>query len=140
MIAYQEDYNQLAYYTLSHHSNDFIHQHIVDAFGAQHADHSTKAIRIVFALAGLYLYLECGYTGKEVQNAHMKMAQRRKHWPSIQLPNERGTMSARDVLKLPPGDARDDMIHAWCRSVWNAYHESQRDIMALVDSVLNQKS
>lgn len=42
-------------YTLAHRDPAFLHQHVVDAFAAQHADDSTKPITLVFALVGLYL-------------------------------------------------------------------------------------
>jgi hypothetical protein len=58
MKSEQELYDELACYTLTLFDKEFIHQHIVDAYGAQRADRNTKPIRITFALAGLYLYLE----------------------------------------------------------------------------------
>jgi hypothetical protein len=75
MKSEQELYNALACYTLSLADPEFIHQHIVDAFGAQRADEKTKPIGVVFALAGLYLYLEKNYTGRQVQLAHIQMAE-----------------------------------------------------------------
>jgi len=45
-------YNELAFYTLAHPDPAFIHQNVVDAFAAQHADESSKPIYIVFALIG----------------------------------------------------------------------------------------
>lgn len=63
----QQMYNQLAFYTLSHPDKIFfIHQLVVDAYTAQHADAQTKPIAITFALAGLYLVVEKNYTGKQV--------------------------------------------------------------------------
>ena len=70
----QEQYNELAYYTLSHNDSRFIHQHIVDAFTAQTANESTKPIALFFSLAGLYLFLEKNYSGRQVQLANMEMA------------------------------------------------------------------
>jgi hypothetical protein len=67
----QEAYDKLSRYTLAHRSPAFIHQHIVDAFTAQHADMETKPIAIVFALVGLYLYVEKNLTGKKIHFAHM---------------------------------------------------------------------
>src|SRR5262249_50414598 len=63
----QEAYYELAGYTLVHPDPAFIHQYIVDAYAAQHADAHCKPISISFALAGLYLHLERGYSGKAVQ-------------------------------------------------------------------------
>ncbi|MEJ7672821.1 MAG: DUF5946 family protein [Chitinophagaceae bacterium] len=67
-------FNQLSGYTLSQNDIEFIHQYIVDAYGAQHAGGITKNIRVIFSLIGLYLAVEHNYTGREVQLVHMKMA------------------------------------------------------------------
>jgi hypothetical protein len=66
-------FHTLAFYTLAHPDPAFIHQHAVDAFAAQSADEETRPITLVFALVGLYLLMEKGYSGREVQRAHMRM-------------------------------------------------------------------
>ena len=74
-----DDFHELTFYTLAHpDAAYFIHQHIVDAYQAQTADEHTKPIAIIFSLAGLYLFAEQGYTGKMVQQVHMKMAGNKK--------------------------------------------------------------
>jgi Family of unknown function (DUF5946) len=129
------EFNELLYYTLGHPDKDyFIHQHAVDAFQAQTADEKTKPIGLVFSLIGLYLFLERGYTGKAVQQAHMTMAQHKKTWPSRPLPAERGEITVTEVLKSTPGPERDQMIRCWCVSVWNAYKDWQFTIAVLADS------
>ena len=70
MSSDQDVYNELSYYTLAHPDPAFLHQNIVDAYAAQHADESTKPIVIVFGLIGLYLHIERNFTGKQVQRAH----------------------------------------------------------------------
>jgi hypothetical protein len=46
----QNAFNELSFYTLAHPNKAyFIHQHIVDAFKAQTADHNTKPIGLTFA-------------------------------------------------------------------------------------------
>ena len=55
MSREQGAYEELQYYTLGHGDHTFIHQHAVDAWAAQHADHNTKPITLAFALVGLYL-------------------------------------------------------------------------------------
>jgi hypothetical protein len=83
----EDQFNELSFYTLAHPNNIyFIHQHIVDAYQAQTADSNTKPIAITFSLAGLYLFLEKNYTGRQVQQAHMKLAQNKKVWPQFELP------------------------------------------------------
>jgi hypothetical protein len=89
----QDLYSELAFYTLAHGDSAFIHQHVVDAFAVQHADENTKPIAVVFGLAGLYLHIEKGFTGRQVQLAHMRMATRSKQWPQIPLPEKRGEIT-----------------------------------------------
>ena len=114
-------FHELCYYTLAHGDPSFIHQHVVDAYAAQTVDEHDKPIKLAFALAGLYLHLEKGYTGRQVQLAHMKMARRKSAWPTFSLPRDRGKITVREVLLTPPGSERDEMILQWCASVWATY-------------------
>src|SRR3954453_23804420 len=75
--------HELSYYTLAHGALTFIHQHVVDAFAAQDADGDDKPIRLTFALVGLYLHVERGYTGRQVQLAHMALARQKRAWPKF---------------------------------------------------------
>lgn len=125
MTTPQDLYNELAFYTLAHRDAAFIHQHVVDAFAVQHASESTKAIAVVFGLAGLYLHVEKGFTGRQVQVAHMRMAANRKQWPQISLPEKRGEVTIEHVLGASPGADRDAAIESWCASVWKACQDSR---------------
>lgn len=128
----QDQFNELSYYTLAHDRTYFIHQHAVDAFAAQTADENTKPIKITFALIGLYLFLEKGFTGKQVQQAHVKMSQSKEVWPSLPLPHHRGEITVADVLQEEPGERRDLLIRKWCESVWREYdqwHEATGDLV-----------
>lgn len=126
-----EAYNELCYYTMSHVGADFIHQHVVDAFGAQAASPNDKPIRLVFSLVGLYLHVEKGFTGREVQLAHMKLGREKHEWPSILIPENRGEINAEAVLAASSDD-RDRMIHEWCRSVWQAYSNERSTVEDLL--------
>ncbi|HEY6250932.1 MAG TPA: DUF5946 family protein [Candidatus Angelobacter sp.] len=137
MSADQDQYNELAYYTLSHGDLSFIHQNVVDAFTAQHADENTKPIGVVFALVGLCLSVEKNFTGRQVQLMHMRLGRKRKQWPRLPLPSKRGDITASHVLAAPPGKARDEMIHAWCASVWQAWKECRPQILALLKKELD---
>jgi hypothetical protein len=53
-------------YTVAKQDKEFIHQHAVNAYAAQHAGGTTRNITIAFGLTGRYLALEKGYTGKQV--------------------------------------------------------------------------
>jgi hypothetical protein len=134
----EERYYELWYYTLAHKDPRFIHQHIVDAFAAQTANQNTKPIKVAFALIGLYLYLEKNYTGKQVQLAHIALANRQKEWPKFDLPESRGEITVADVLSEPAGQKRDGMIRAWCASVWEAYRDSHAKVSDLVSRYLDE--
>lgn len=137
MPSDQDLYNELAYYTLAHGDPAFIHQHVVDAFTAQHADENSKPIGVVFALIGLCLHLEKNFTGRQVQQMHMRLGRYRKQWPRLPLPQERGDITAADVLAAPPGQERDKMIRSWCVSVWQAWRESRPQILDLLKKELD---
>lgn len=126
-------YHELSYYTLTHPSPAFIHQFIVDAFAAQQATAKTKPIRLAFALVGLYLHVEKGCTGRQVQQVHVRLARRRRSWPTFKLPKDRGDVTVADVLGAPPGPLRDAAIERWCRSVWNAYRENHEQVAKLLE-------
>jgi hypothetical protein len=107
MTSDQDLYNELAYYTLSHPDPSFLHQNIVDAYTAQHATEHTKPIAVVFALIGLYLYLEKNFTGKQVQRIHMQLATPRRKWPQLTPPRERGAITVSAVMAASPGKERE---------------------------------
>ena len=127
----REAYDELYCYAVSHSGPDFILQHVVDAFGAQEASSADKPIRLVFSLVGLYLHVERGFTGREVQLAHMKLGRDKREWPLVSIPENRGEISAENVLAASASD-RDAMIHEWCRSVWQAYEKERTTIEDLL--------
>lgn len=139
----QHSLDELTAWTLSLQDPAFIHQHVVDAWAAQHADEHSRPIAVAFALLGLYLHLEKGFTGRQVQRAHMQLAQPhgrgpgRKDWPRFPLPRSRGTITAADVMAAPPGQ-RVIAVDRWCRSVWEAWHESQEQVRQWVRADLDQ--
>lgn len=135
--AEMEAYEALQYYTLAHAGPAFIHQHVVDAWAAQHAGCSTKPITLTFALIGLYLHVEQGYTGREVQRTHLRLARRKHHWPRFTLPGPRGALTAIDIMSAEAGLERDRAIDAWCGSVWSAFLVNRCKIMELLQHRLN---
>jgi hypothetical protein len=130
----QDIYNELCYYTLAHGHPSFIHQHVVDAFAAQHAEERTKPIALTFALVGLYLRVEKQFTGRQVQRVHMALARRKRPWPHFALPSDRGSLTVVDVFAVPEGPGRDRAIDAWCASVWGAF----RDCRPIVAELLRE--
>ncbi|MEL6535151.1 MAG: DUF5946 family protein [Bacteroidota bacterium] len=123
MTLSSKHFDELSYYTFAHpDANYFIHQLVVDAQTAQTADNSTKKIGLVFAVVGLYLLNEKGYTGRKIQQAHAHLSQHKEALPEISLPTKRGDITIEDVLAST--EDRDEQIKAWSASVWQAYEES----------------
>jgi Family of unknown function (DUF5946) len=136
----QEQFYELSFYTLSHEGKDFIHQHAVDAYTAQTADTLTKPIAISFALAGLYLFIEKNFTGKQVQDAHVQMSKKPKEYPVISLPESTGDITVKDVLDAAPGIDRDQMIIQWCISVWTSFSIEQDKVKFWTEELLESSS
>ena len=120
-------FEELCFYSLSHGHPDFVHQHVVDAFAAQDASAEDKPIRLVFALVGLYLHVERGFTGREVQLAHMKLARSKQKLPTFQIPTNCGPIYAATVL-ASSDEEKDSMIHDWCCAVWGAYRDQRETV------------
>ncbi len=129
-------FHELTFYTLSLRDKEFIHQHVVDAFGAQNADSNTKPIALFFSLAGLYLFVENKYTGRQVQKAHQAMAAKTKKFIKLNLPGSRGDITIKNVLDEPAGSARNTKIMEWCQSVWSAYADQHQKIREATDQLL----
>ena len=109
---------ELSAYTLGHGHPAFLHQHVVDAYAAQHHSDGAARIRIAFALIGLYLTFERGYTGREVQLAHMKLGRVKREWPRFEAPAGRAALTVADVMAAEAGPARDEVLMEWARAVW----------------------
>jgi len=110
----------------------FILQHVVDATAVQTANNHSTPISVVFGLVGLYLRVEKRFSGRQVQQAHMKLGRRKREWPGVSLPGNRGSMTVADVLSAPCGPERDRAIDNWCEAVWNACADNRDTIVALV--------
>jgi hypothetical protein len=133
----QEIYDELSFYTLGLRDKAFVHQNIVDAYAAQHVDEQTKPIRTVFALIGLYLTLEKGFTGRQVQQMHMRLAKQRKQWPKLPPPQATAKITVADVLATTQGPQRDNAIHDWCAVVWETWQPQRSIIVELARTELD---
>ena len=131
-IEQDDAYDELCSYTLTLGDPTFIHQHVVDAVGAQTATLETKPVRLAFSLVGLLLHVEWAWTGREVQRAHMRLAARTRDWPRFAIPEHRGSIRPIDVMAAPAGPERDRAIDAWCRTVWDAYSPVHAQVAALL--------
>jgi hypothetical protein len=124
---------EVSYYTLSLRDSYFIHQLVVDAYCAQHASSKSKPIAIPFALVGLYLVNERNGTGKDAQNAHIKLAKLNysKQWPRFEIPKEKNWITVKDVVKVPD-NKKQDMIKQWSKSVWEIWKSEKERIEELL--------
>ena len=127
---------ELTYYTLGRGDPRFIHQHLVDAYGAQHVRRSKSTIGAAFALAGLYLAVERGFTGRQVQQMHMRMARRPRKWPLFEPPTETWPVTVADVVAAEAGAGRDGALMRWCAGVWAGWFPEQQRVRAMVDPFL----
>jgi len=123
-------YDEVYAYTMGRPA--FILQHVVDVLGVQTATNDSKPIGVVFGLVGLYLYVEKQFSGRQVQKAHMVLGRRKREWPRMHLPENRGDITAADVLAASAGTERDKAINDWCRSVWTACDAHREIIIALL--------
>lgn len=123
-------YDEVYVYTMGRPG--FTLQHVVDAFAVQTADRNTKPLPVVFGLVGLYLHIEKNFSGRQVQEVHMKIGKKKREWPKVSLPLDRGSMTVVDVLVQPAGPARDQAIDNWCQSVWASFAANRQTIVALL--------
>jgi hypothetical protein len=114
----------LSAYTLSRGDPEFIHQHAVDAYGAQHAGSGSSNIGVAFALIGLHLALEKGLSGRQVQRAHMQLGSLKKSWPKLEPPSEPAKLTVLDVVNAAHGESRDQMLRQWAKAVWDSWEHA----------------
>jgi hypothetical protein len=130
MDSMRAAYDEVYAYTMGRPG--FILQHVVDAFAVQTANDESKPIGVVFGLVGLYLHVEKQFSGRQVQRVHMELGRRKKEWPRVHVPENRGSVTVADVLAAPAGLERDKAINNWCQSVWTAFSANRQTIISLL--------
>lgn len=126
-----DEYDELYAYTMGR--KNFVLQHVVDAHMAQTIPAiNPPSIGAIFSLVGLYLHVEKGFTGTQVQRTHKAMGRVKRSWPDLVWPAERGNMTAETVLARPVGQARDEAIDEWCQQVWAAFSANRSTVAALL--------
>lgn len=128
----EADYHALCAYTLGLGDPEFIHQHVVDAYAAQVAGREGKSIGLTFALVGLFLHCELGWTGRRVQLAHMTLARQKKIWPEFVRPSGTADQTWVDVVLHSEGDARKRAISSWACAVWAWWRPAHFQVAAFV--------
>ncbi len=133
--ACRELFNTLTYYTLAQRDSYFIHQLAVDAYAAQHYGNQVKPIGITFALVGLYLVCERGYTGRQVQRVHMALAKKSKTWPQFSAPTKKAGLTVKDVVQVPDAEKQEG-LKKWHASVWDIWKSEELTVARLLEKHL----
>ena len=135
--ACRQLYDELASFTLSLGYGDFIHQLAVDTYAAQHSGPGTKPIRTVFSLIGLYLTFERGYTGRQVQQAHMILGKKRRQWPLLNPPGEKTWLTVQDIVPGLTKENYRERLNSWGKSVWGAWNPRHEHVAQVVEMYLD---
>ena len=116
------------------------HQMTVDCYGAQHAGAPTKPIRVGYSLVGLHLALDCGLSGIEVRDAHMRMGKPDSRWPVFERPPGFARLTIDDVaaagLRAASSDGHAAAVEEWANAVWEWWADSRTDVERLTTMVL----
>ena len=131
-----DTFYELTYWTLERRDVRFIHQHAVDAYEAQHAGGKTKPMTVAFGLIGLFLALEKGYTGRQVQRAHMVIARRQRDWPNLEPPSLRAVMTVHNVVEGATDAEREELLMQWAASVWGIWEERHPWVREITEKTL----
>ncbi len=129
-------YDRLAAFTQSRGDKDFIHQIAVDAYTAQHLGPEVKPIGGTFALVGLFLAFERGYTGRQVQLAHMALGKTKRDWPRFEPSKGTAKLTVADALRGLDEKNYRDRINAWGKAVWDLWKPEHGHVAALVNKFL----
>jgi hypothetical protein len=128
---------ELSAYHLTVLDTTFIHQLVTDVYGAQHSGGITRNITTAFSLIGLYLTLEKGYSGWQVQQAHLELAARQKEWPRLEPPCQTGRLTVLDVLLEDEGRDREERLWEWAGEVWHSWQHSHEWVKTTVRQLLH---
>ena len=132
-------FHDLSCWTLVRHDGRFIHQHAIDAYEVQHAGGRTRPITVMFGLIGLYLALEKGYSGRQVQLAHMKIGKTRRNWPILEPPSQPAELTVMDVLRAETDEEKEKMLMRWASSVWMIWEPRHRFVREITKKVLHSR-
>jgi hypothetical protein len=130
-------FSNLQCYTVAKQDPAFIHQHAVDAYEAQHVGGTTRNITVAFGLIGLYLALEKGYTGRQVQLAHMSIAKTREDWPRLEPPDQPAFVTVMDVLCAGTDAEKDVLVRKWMDAVWESWADRHAWVRKTTEDLLS---
>ena len=102
------------------------HQMTADAYAAQHAGGTAPLLRVGYALAGLWLSIEHGFSGEDVRSIHRRMGRPTAAWPMFEPP-EAGQpwLTVVDVaeagVRVHSERGHAKAVSAWAESVWETW-------------------
>jgi Family of unknown function (DUF5946) len=109
------------------------HQLLVDTYTAQHVGPNAAAITGAFALVGLYLALERGWSGLEVRDAHQALANRYRDWPRFAgAARAQAAVTVEDLALAATTSQYAETLHRWARAVWASWRDEHGLVRALV--------
>ncbi len=120
-------YGRLSARTLALPRETFIHQTAIDCYEAQHPGLPGKPIAAVFGLVGLYLVVEKGYTGLEVQHVHMMLGNEKRPLPSLSIPDTRSAITVASIGEVTDANLPVALTN-WAHAIWDAWAGEQDKI------------
>ena len=115
-----------------------LHQLTEDAYGGQHAGPRVPAIGMAFALIGLHLAFDAGWSGNAVRAAHQYLAARHKEWPRFGQPSKPAALTVSHVAGSPTPEAHASRVRAWASSVWESWSAEHAAVREWADEVLDE--
>jgi hypothetical protein len=104
------------------------HQLTVDAYGAQHTGGSTPRIRVVYALTGLWLALEHGFSGEDVRAVQRRIGEPAAGWPTFAPPPAGQSWTtvvdvAQAGVRIGSNAGHAHAVQRWAEDVWGVWLE-----------------
>jgi hypothetical protein len=115
-----------------------LHQLTEDAYGAQHAGPKVPAIGMAFALIGLHLALDEGWSGNGVRSAHQYIAAHHRDWPRFAAPQIVAGLTIAHVAGSSTPEEHASRVRAWAASVWESWSAEHQAVREWANQVLSQ--
>ncbi|PGL70146.1 DUF5946 family protein [Bacillus sp. AFS055030] len=135
--ATDDCFSDLSSYTLEKQDTNFIHQHAIDTYAAQHSGNNMKNITASFSVIGLYYAIVHDFNGKQVQRVHTLLSRQKYNWDALQSPdNSAYSLTVYDVMKEQPGENRDKMLIKWMNDVWKCWNHQHEWVKNICNELL----
>lgn len=106
-----------------------LHRLTVDAYAVQHPGIDCPQARnsVGIHLSRLYLILERGWSIQRANDAMVAITAKKRTYPWVTPPNNRGAITVQDVLKSQNSSDHLHAVENWAKSAWqawSAFHET----------------